>query len=466
MNTKQRAIAIWGGASALVLGGFGWGIHSELAAIEAGEQAIAGLEQEIISGRRTIESTPEKEREVIVLRELDPTFREILPSNKEVSDLLDTMTEWSVESDILLTGVDHRPAQVRAGKASDFNKASFGLSLEGDVFQFLDFLNRVETHRRFMAIPSFGLQSATRQRLEQDGQASHRIQLDVETYVYAPTGLKAPVGIDGYERKRDALAGEIARRKEALSRSSYTWRGPRGRRDPWVDPRVPVADNPSGLSVPEQNERVESLIAILDRAQEQWTAVQGAPDVLSRMLQRRELMASIRMIQDDLLAIDAEGSITFTPAVRKLEISVREPLVALLHDIDETVYVAGPTIEELQQVLGSMERRLASGEYGIALEAFAEVSDSLDLVMADPPRRPLAERLRLLAEEAEALRDFAQIELDFGGQALIQGKDAVVVLNGRSWTVGEVVPPGLEVLAIRSREVDFAFRGFVMTRQF
>jgi hypothetical protein len=28
------------------------------------------------------------------------------------------------------------------------------------------------------------------------------------------------------------------------------------------------------------------------------------------------------------------------------------------------------------------------------------------------------------------------------------------------------VPPGLEVLEIRSREVDFAFRGFVLTRRF
>ena len=56
--------------------------------------------------------------------------------------------------------------------------------------------------------------------------------------------------------------------------------------------------------------------------------------------------------------------------------------------------------------------------------------------------------------------------LDFGGQALIQGRDAVVVLNGRNWSVGDVVPPGLEVLEIRSREVDFAFRGFVLTRRF
>ena len=42
----------------------------------------------------------------------------------------------------------------------------------------------------------------------------------------------------------------------------------------------------------------------------------------------------------------------------------------------------------------------------------------------------------------------------------------MVVLNGRNWSVGDVVPPALEVLEIRSREVDFVFRGFVLTRRF
>jgi hypothetical protein len=82
------------------------------------------------------------------------------------------------------------------------------------------------------------------------------------------------------------------------------------------------------------------------------------------------------------------------------------------------------------------------------------------------PRELLAARLELLAEEAEVLRDFEAIEMGFGGSALIEGRPSFVILNGRTWTPGDVMPKGIEVLEIRPREVDFAFRGFVLTRHF
>ena len=194
--------------------------------------------------------------------------------------------------------------------------------------------------------------------------------------------------------------------------------------------------------MPEQNAKVEELTVLLDRARGEWGEVQAAPDVLSRMLLRRDLMGTIALLQDGLLLIDEQGLVTFTPAAKRLDLEVREPLQALQLEIDETTYVEGPTREELEQVLSSMQAHLAAADYGLALAVFGEVADGLDLVAGDPPRELLAASLRILAEEASVLEEFEGIVLDFGGQALIQGRDAVVVLNGRNWSVGDVVPRG------------------------
>lgn len=465
MERRKKQQLFVGGIILLVCGA-GWAIYEQLEANELAEQEVARLAQEIQDGRRQVESTPEKERQVIVLRELDPVFAEILPSSGEVNELVKTFYRYSGEAGVEPSSFKSKPDVGRTKAKSDFSKVAYTLSLAGDTFQFLDFLHRIETHRRFMAVPSFNLQAVSRREMEKLGFARHRIQMDVETYVYSPTDLGQRIKVDGYDRKRDLLTAEINRRRQALTLSTFHYRGSRGRRDPWIDPRVPAEDNPSGLSVPEQNAKVETLLTLLQKAGGQWGKVQDAPDVLTRMLLRRDLVASLGMVRDGLIEIDTLGLVTFTPAVKRLELEVRDPLVALHLEIDATSYVEGPTIEELEQVASSMHKHLIQGSYSLALATFAEVADGLPLVKGDDPREALVARLEVLAEEAEVLQDFEAIHMGFGGSALIEGRPAVVILNGRSWTLGDVMPQGTEVLEIRPREVDFVFRGFVLTRYF
>ena len=465
MERRQKQIA--GGVGALLLCACaGWAIYDQVGANEQAEQSVLDLKTKIAAGRRLVETTPEKERQVIVLRELDPVFAEILPDSSEVNELIKTFYRYSGEAGVEPSSFQSKPDVARGKTESDFSKVAYTLSLAGDTFQFLDFLDRIETHRRFMAVPSFTLQAASRREMEELGYARHRIQMDVETYVYSPSDLAQRIRVEGYDRKRELLTSEINRRRQALTLSTFHYRGSRGRRDPWIDPRVPADDNPSGLSVPEQNAKVEALVTLLGQAGGQWGKVQDAPDVLTRMLLRRDMLASLGMIGDSLIEVDALGLVTFTPAVKRLELEVRQPLVALRLEIDATSYVEGPSTEELEQVAKSMHTHLTAGRYGLALATFAEVVDGLPLVKGDGPRESLVARLEMLAEEAEVLRDFESIQMGFGGSALIGGRPAVVILNGRSWTLGDVMPQGVEVLEIRPREVDFAFRGFVLTRHF
>ena len=103
------------------------------------------------------------------------------------------------------------------GQTRDFDKVAYTLTLEGDTFQFLDLLNSVETHSRFIAVPNFKLSSASRSSIEDRGFARHKLQVDLETYKFEPRTLVKQVGIEGYDRKRDLLPTEWQEYLDSLS---------------------------------------------------------------------------------------------------------------------------------------------------------------------------------------------------------------------------------------------------------
>ena len=106
------------------------------------------------------------------------------------------------------------------------------------------------------------------------------------------------------------------------------------------------------------------------------------------------------------------------------------------------------------------------GEYDFALDAFAALEDSLDLLSDDPEREELAEWLVMLSEEATILRDFGEIDFEVGGVAIIEGLEPVIIIDGKRRTLGDVVGEELVVHDIRPNEVDFVFRGCIVMREF
>src|SRR5436189_12628 len=107
--------------------------------------------------------------------------------------------------------------------------------------------------------------------------------------VYEPKKDAKAVKIDGYERKRELLLGEINRRREGLSISTYAYRGARGRRDPWIDPRVPAQpDNPSQLTVQQQMDLVQEFVEKVQTCSQKWGQVKIAENVIVEMMARQE----------------------------------------------------------------------------------------------------------------------------------------------------------------------------------
>lgn len=466
MSDKKMWAGLVGGGL-LLAAGAGTLIYYKAEDIEIARGEVAKLQTSIDNARTTIEGTGVLEREVIVLREMSEVIHQILPDSEEVNNLIHTLHEYAGQASVRTTSYKRKPDHQR-GRKADFDKVAYTLTLEGDTFQFLDLLNRIETHSRFIAVPSFKLSAATRKQIEDNGVAQHKIQLDLETYKFEPKAHAQTVQIEGYARKRDLLAGEINRRRQKLTTlSSYTFRGARGRRDPWIDPRVPTnVEDESLLSVQEQMDLVEEMRVRMDGAREQWAAVENAVNVLAAMIARRDLEETLARIEEDLRRIEAESQISYVPAQKRLKNDVYDPLDELRREVTESQGLLGPSKEMLVEVADAMARHIDEGEYELALDTFETIQGSLDLVKGDPVRAKLADRVRQRAEDARTLRDFQQIEMEIGGVAIIEGMPPAIIINGRSLTIGDVVGSELEITEIRPNEIDFYFRGLILTRVF
>lgn len=462
MDKDKRAWA-WIGASTALLGlTLGSMIYMRQGEIEAAQQEVATLKAQISSSRKTVEGTSGLEQEVIVLREVANAINQILPGEEDLNGLNDDFHRYATDASVRATAFKPKPDRGVSGAKLDFEKVVYTLNLEGGIFQFLDFLNRIETHHRFLAIPSFRVTSSTRQELDNHGEARHQIQMDVETYTYSSRGALQPVRIEGYERKRDLLSAEIGRRRKALTVGRYAYRGDRGRRDPWIDPRVPELGDGEGWPVRDQLAKVDDLAAMMVDVSQQWTAVGEAQDVLERMVKKDSLLGMLGDLDEELRRVSAEGAITYVPAQRRLESEVYAPRALLADELDSGPS-AGLTMGELEVIQEQMINHIDRGEYSLALQVYVPMRSELDFVASDPARSGPAMLIHDLAVEAETLRDFSEIQLNFSGSFFI-GKKAAIVINGRPRTVGDALQSGLEIAEIRKNEVDFYFRGFVLTR--
>lgn len=464
MNEKAVWIGVIAGGTlaAAGLGALNWFQHSM---IEEARVEVAQMRTEIATSRKLIEGTSTLEREVIVLRELSEVMQGILPDTEDVNNLVRTLQRFSEDSEVRIRGLKKKSDSAQQNAA--FDGVGYTLTLEADVFQFMDFIDYVESHSRFMKIPRFKFTAAKRQQFEADGYAAHRIQLDVDTFVYDPGKDAKPVKIEGYERKRDLLVGEINRRRQQLTVATFNYRGPRGRRDPWVDPRVPVAgDGESVLTVQEQMDIVQALYEKTQQILSQQETVAAAENVIEEMMARADLEDMMADVEEQLRRITSEGSITYLPSQRRLQLEVVDVIDGLRTKLATSEGGRGPSVEKLREVLETMQDHLVRQEYELMLDAYRLVGSQLDYVERDALRKPFVTELRRLERLARVVLDFDEIDIRVTGVAIEDGLPPVALINGRSVGVGDVLDGELFIRDIRAEEIEFIFRGVVLARRF
>ena len=469
MNKHKRFwLGLIGGA-ALFAAGLGYLIHSQYGSIEEARVAVEGLRSNITSARQLLTGTPQLEREVIVLRETEEAIKELLPDEQGVNDFVRKLQDFEQQSEVRITGLKKKPAEALGRKKSkdDFDKVAYQLTFEADAFQMLEFLDRIESHSRFMSVPAFKLQAASRRNVVDTGLAAHKVQLDVETYVYEPQSEFKPVKIEGYARKRELLLGEISRRRQALSMQNYTYQGKRGRRDPWVDPRMPAdVQDETSLTVQEQNAIVDELVLATTDVNDLWERVRQAENVVLEMTLRAELERKLAELETELRRIRDEGAIRYPPTERRMTVEVEDRVAIVRQSIQDIDGGHGPKLEQLKELDETMRRHVASGEHELALAAFATVEARLDVAEPDPVRKPWVQRLRKLEGEARILSEFSKLDIDIKGVAIMEGAPPVALINGRALGEGDSVNDNLVIRGIRPGEIEFIYKGVILVRRF
>jgi Tfp pilus assembly protein PilO len=466
VNEKKLITCVAGGA--LVAGlGLGWLIYSEYESIAQAREKVAQLRTQIDQARKLLAGTPELEKDVIVLRETEAAIKEILPDDKDLYNLNRDLQRFSEEAEVSVTSIKKKDqVAARKGTAEAFDQVKYELTLEGDAFQVLSFLDRIEGHQRFLRIPSINWTASTQKKIEETGRAAHKVKLELETYVYKPQGGPEPIKIEGYNRKRELLLGEVARRREAIAVESFPYRGQRGRRDPWIDPRVPRGEIVEGPPVPEQMETVSRLAEQLAGITKLWEEYKTADlSVVERMTLLADVEQKLGSLEEEARIVLNSGRIRYPMAESRFQREVLEPMAMLRNEIIAKVPNVGPSAETMREILETMQRHTLADEPRLALDAFATVEPNLEATVNDPLRQGLAESLKQAAAEARILLDFNEIPLKVSGVAIQQGRPPVALINGKALSEGDLVQDELVIRSIRQGEIEFMFRGVILVRR-
>ena len=464
MNEEKKRLIITSSIGAVIAIGIGVLIYFQREKIAEQRIEVENLKVAVAQDRALIKTTPELVKEVIVQRETDAVIEEILSSEKDINDLVRTLEAFGDEAGVNITQFKERRAKAKKGRRQDFENVGYTLNFEGDAFQLLAFLDHIETHRRFMSVTAFKLSAASRNEYESDAGPQHRVQLDLETYVYTPTGVAEEVRIDQYDRKRDLLISEISKRAADLRFVPYEYRGGRGRRDPWIDPRVDVEEGGGNqMTIEGQLELVAELVDRAHRAEAVFNDAETADNVVAEMKALAELDELLAVLDADILEVEDTNVLTYVLAAKRFENRVVDVVARLRVDNANVDLSQGPSLALLKQTADTMESHVRNQEWDLAIDVFNSIESRLEGAKGEE-RVVLAQTIHQLKLLCDTVLEFETIALDIRGIAVHEDFRPVALINGESVTEGELVGDELIIRSIMPDQVEFAFRGLVLAR--
>jgi Tfp pilus assembly protein PilO len=463
VNTEKKRQLVFAGVSLALATGLGTLIYYQQEGIEQRRAEVATLQENIEVSRKLLQGTPELIKNVIIQRETDGVIKEILSDEKDITDLVRTLNKFSQEAGFNFASIKDGTRTTKKSK-EDFERVSYTLAFDVDAFQLLAFLHKIESHKRFMNVTAFKLQAANRNEYSQETAPRHRVTLDLETYVYAPTGNAKEVKIDQYDKKKELLISEISKRGAELRVPYYDYRGQRARRDPWIDPRVPVDGGPT-MPIEDQIALVDGLIEKADEIQRVWDEAKGAENLIQTMKLRADLEQKMALLEEEIRRVDVGGLLVFVPAVRRFDKNVVEVVASVRDQMTKgDGSDIGPSTALLRETSEAMERHIDAQEYELALQAFTTVESRLGLADQDPLKEPLVKGIRELKHLADTVLAFEKVKIDIGGVALYEERPPVALINGQAYSEGEILGDELIVHNIRPDQIEFAFRGLILAR--
>jgi hypothetical protein len=288
----------------------------------------------------------------------------------------------------------------------------------------------------------------------------HRVSLDLETYVYAPTTDIKLVKIDQYDKKKDLLISEISQRASELRVPNYDYRGQRARRDPWIDPRVPVDGGPQ-MPIEEQIALVDELTEKADEILRVWEEAKAADNLIQTMKLRADLEQKLALLEEEIRRVDAGGFLVFVAALRRYDKNVVD-VVATVRNQMSSGGDSGISTALLRETSEAMGRHIDTQEYELAIAAYNTIEQRLGLADQDPLKEPLVKSIRELKHLADSVIAFEKIDLRVNGVAIQEGRAPVALINEASYSEGEMLGDELLIHNIRSDQIEFSVRGLIL----
>lgn len=120
------------------------------------------------------------------------TAQSILPSQAEIENLVENLSEFAQKSGVVIVkAVPIRQGAYKPQKGAAlerFREATFDLDIQGNFFQFVEFLNYLENYKRFIRIDEYAV---TPGKTESE---PHEIRIKFATFTYVEAQAEAPKG--------------------------------------------------------------------------------------------------------------------------------------------------------------------------------------------------------------------------------------------------------------------------------
>jgi len=188
MNERQQLLVV-GAVTAAIAVFLGCLIVMEYNAAAKTKEDIKALQAQIAVAEAKIQEIPALEEERKHLTEVVEEYVKILPDEKEVEALLETLSELKDKAGLAPDAIEsftfaaEPSGQSRASASANFQKYVRQVRLRATLFQFADFVNRLERYKRFIQIDSFSIRP-------QPDSPEHDIAMQMSTFTYSRTKKK------------------------------------------------------------------------------------------------------------------------------------------------------------------------------------------------------------------------------------------------------------------------------------
>lgn len=379
-----------------------------------------------------IAAIPALRQEKSKLQEELTEYETILPNDRELDKIFDTLSDFTKDSKVVITEFKPERERQNTGKTntSSYKQVSYDLKLEGGFFEVTKFINLLENYKRFVRVDSFEI---GKRNLD---EPLDEVKLKISTFVYDPKakptrrkparsaakrGNKAPAGPPEIPFN---LEEERAKQYEVLASL-----GGLTRRDPFTNPltrRHTEGPDKSLIARPKKLTPAEEQ-QLIEAVQKELSAV----TTLVNAGQFDDATDGFTRIQDKLTHKFADPALASQVTMIRARAAEVEKLLSTgrgkkLFEIVTTQY------EKMKQAFDVADYE------GIAKIHLA-VADSLKKCEGiDYEGLPeLVTKVTQLAERAKVCAEFACLDIDVQGVLWTRSGRAAAIINKQSVIEGD-----------------------------